>query len=87
MSEQRVPLWTANQFKQMRDEDIIVFHHNLPPFLARRMSWLEHPVLRQRQAMQPPPVKPLPPLTPVKLRSPFTASDVDDELLNPGDFE
>jgi type IV secretion system protein VirD4 len=87
MSEQRVPLRTANFFKQMDDEDVCIFYHNLPPFLAKRMSWLNHPILRQRQAMTPPPVKPLPPLTPVKLRSPFTATDVDDELLNPGDFE
>ena len=31
MSEQGVPLMTANQIKQMDDWDIIVFHHNLPP--------------------------------------------------------
>src|SRR5215475_1211205 len=77
MAEQRVPLWTANQFKQMRDEDIIVFHHNLPPFPSRRMSWLEHPVLRQRQATAPPQVRPLPQLTPVKLRSPVIPGDDD----------
>jgi type IV secretion system protein VirD4 len=87
MAEQRVPLWTANQFKQMRDEDIIVFHHNLPPFLARRMSWLEHPVLRKRKAMEPPPLSALPPLTPIDLRSPHSVADYDDELLNPDDFE
>src|SRR4030095_5747342 len=46
MSEQGVPLITANQIKQMEDYDIIVFHHNSPPFRARRMNWLEHPVLR-----------------------------------------
>ena len=33
---------TANEIKQMEDYDIIVFHHNLPPFRARRMNWLEH---------------------------------------------
>jgi type IV secretion system protein VirD4 len=87
MAEQRVPLWTANQFKQMRDEDISVFHHNLPPFLAQRMSWLEHPVLRKRHAMAPPTLAPLPKLTPLKLRSPFTVTDVDDEIMNPGGFE
>jgi type IV secretion system protein VirD4 len=87
MAEQRVPLWTANQFKQMRDEDIIAFHHNLPPFLAQRMSWLEHPILKQRHAMRAPELSPLPLLTPLKLRSPFTATDVDDDLMNPGDFE
>jgi type IV secretion system protein VirD4 len=87
MAEQRVPLRTANQFKQMRDEDMIVFHHNLPPFLAQRMSWLEHPVLRKRHAMQPPALSPLPPLTPIELRSAHASADADDELLNPGDFE
>jgi type IV secretion system protein VirD4 len=87
MAEQRVPLWTANQFKQMRDEDIIVFHHNLPPFKARRMNWLEHPILRDRQAKSPPTLSALPPLTPIELRSPFTLADTDDTLMNPGDFE
>ena len=87
MAEQRVPLWTANQFKQMRDEDIIVFHHNLPPFLAQRMSWLEHPILRDRQAKPPPALSPLPPLTSIELRSPVTPGDDDDDLMNPADFE
>ena len=86
MSEQRVPLRTANFFKQMDDEDVCIFYHNLPGFFAQRMSWMKHPVLRQRQAMQSPAVSPLPPLTPIKLRSPFTASDGDDGLINPDDF-
>jgi type IV secretory pathway TraG/TraD family ATPase VirD4 len=86
MSEQRVPLWTANQFKQMRDEDIIVFHHNLPPFLARRMSWLEHPMLRERKDTPPPKLSPLPPLTPIHRRSPLSSTDEDDALLNPEDL-
>jgi type IV secretion system protein VirD4 len=87
MSEQRVPLWTANQFKQMRDEDIIVFHHNLPPFLAQRMNWLEHPILKARHALPPPQLSALPPLTPVKPRSPLSPADAGDALTNPGDFE
>jgi type IV secretion system protein VirD4 len=87
MAEQRVPLWSANQFKQMNDEDIIVFHHNLPPFLARRMNWLEHPVLRKRKAMEPPPLSALPPLTPIDLRAPHAVADDNIELLNPDDFE
>jgi type IV secretion system protein VirD4 len=85
-SEQRVPLWSANQFKQMRDEDIIVFHHNMPPFLAQRMSWLKHPILRQRQAMRPPELSALPPLTPITLRSPLTSTNADDTLWNPDDM-
>jgi type IV secretory pathway TraG/TraD family ATPase VirD4 len=69
MSEQGVSLMTANQIKQMEDWDILVFHHNLPPFRARRMNWLEHSILTQRQAMKPPARSPLPPLTPIELRS------------------
>jgi type IV secretory pathway TraG/TraD family ATPase VirD4 len=86
-AEQGVSLMTANQIKQMRDEDILVFHHNLPPFRARRMNWLEHPALRTRQAKAPPPLSPLPPLTPIKLRSPLDAVETDEMLTNPGDFE
>jgi type IV secretion system protein VirD4 len=87
MAEQGVPLMTANEIKQMEDFDVIVFHHNLPPFRARRMNWLEHPVLRDRQAKPPPKLSSLPPLTPIELRSPFTLADTDDTLMNPGDFE
>jgi type IV secretory pathway TraG/TraD family ATPase VirD4 len=87
MAEQGVALMTANQIKQMDDSDIIVFHHNLPPFRARRMSWLEHPILRNRQAKKPPALSPLPPLTPIELRSPLSPADSDDTLMNPGDFE
>ena len=87
MSEQGVPLMTKNQIKQMEDDDIIVFHHNLPPFRARRMNWLEHPILRDRQAKEPPKLSPLPPLTPIALRFPLSPADESDALLNPSDFE
>jgi type IV secretion system protein VirD4 len=87
MAEQGVALMTANQIKQMDDDDIIVFHHNLPPFRARRMNWLEHSVLRERQGKQPPKLSSLPPLTLITLRSPHTSGDTDDTLTNPGDFE
>jgi type IV secretory pathway TraG/TraD family ATPase VirD4 len=78
---------TSNQIKQMEDYDIIVFHHNLPPFRARRMNWMEHSVLREREAKQPPKLSPLPPLTPLTLRSPRASVESDDTLMNPGDFE
>src|SRR5215211_523600 len=87
MAEQGVPVMTANQIKQMDDWDILVFHHNLPPFRARRMNWLEHPTLRQRQAKEPPKLSLLPLLMPIELRSPLTSIDDDDTLMNPGDFE
>jgi type IV secretory pathway TraG/TraD family ATPase VirD4 len=81
LSEQGVPVMTANQIKQMKDWDILVFHHNLPAFHARRMNWLEHPILKQRQALRPQQPQPLPPLTPIALRHRQTR--VSDDLINP----
>jgi type IV secretion system protein VirD4 len=81
MSEQGVALMTANEIKQMDDPDILVFHHNLPPFRARRMNWMEHPILREREAMKPPTLSPLPPLTPIALRR--VQNPPTDDLMNP----
>jgi type IV secretion system protein VirD4 len=81
MSEQGVSVMTANQIKQMQDADILVFHHNLPAFRARRMNWMEHPVLRERQVKRPPALSPLPPLTPIALRR--VQSLPTDDLMNP----
>jgi type IV secretory pathway TraG/TraD family ATPase VirD4 len=81
LSEQGVPLMTKNEIKQMEDWDILVFHHNLPAFRARRMNWMEHPILQERQAKRPPELSPLPPLTPIVLRrAPILPTD---DLMNP----
>jgi hypothetical protein len=36
-SEQGVPLLTAQDIKQLQDEDMLGFHRLLPPFRAKRM--------------------------------------------------
>jgi type IV secretory pathway TraG/TraD family ATPase VirD4 len=60
--EQGIPLITAQEIKQLRDEDIIGFHRQLPPFMAKRMDWRQFPVLRERQAIPPPELSLLPEL-------------------------
>jgi type IV secretory pathway TraG/TraD family ATPase VirD4 len=62
LSERAVSLLSATHIKQMEDWEVIIRHHNLPPFWARRMNWREHPILRQRQALRPPQPQLLPPL-------------------------
>jgi type IV secretory pathway TraG/TraD family ATPase VirD4 len=57
-----VPLLTAGDIKQMRDEDIIGFHRRLPPFMAKRMDWRRFPIFRQRHNLPPPTLPELPPL-------------------------
>jgi type IV secretion system protein VirD4 len=57
-----IPLITAQEIKQLRDEDIIGFHRQLPPFRATRMDWRHFPVLKERQAIPPPELSLLPEL-------------------------
>jgi type IV secretion system protein VirD4 len=58
--EQGIPLMTAWEIKQLRDEEIIGFHRLLPPFRATRMDWRRFPLLVKRQQIPPPPLQPLP---------------------------
>lgn len=54
LSEQPVPLMTAQEIMHMRDEDILLFHRSLFPITGKRMDWRNAPLLRQRQALIPP---------------------------------
>jgi type IV secretion system protein VirD4 len=61
--EQGIPLLTAQEIKQLRDEDVIIYHRQLPPIRATRMDWRQHfPVLRERQTIPPPELSALPEL-------------------------
>ncbi len=44
-SEQGIPLMTAWEIKQLKDEEIIGFHRLLPPFKAKRMDWRQSELL------------------------------------------
>jgi hypothetical protein len=81
LSEQAVPLVSKTRIKQMEDWEVITRHHNLPAFWGRRMNWLEHAILRQRQALRPQQPPPLPPLTPIALCHLQTRTS--DDLINP----
>jgi type IV secretory pathway TraG/TraD family ATPase VirD4 len=82
--EQGIPLLTAQEIKQMRDEDIIGFHRLLPPFLAKRMDWRNYPLLRKRRDLPPPAV----PNLPVLSELPFsTSTDQSHELIDPDSLQ
>lgn len=57
-----MPLLTAQEIKQLADEDILGFHRRLPPFRARRMDWRRFPLLVQRRRLPPPALPALPAL-------------------------
>jgi type IV secretion system protein VirD4 len=81
LSEQAVPLVSKTRIKEMDDWEVIIRHHNVPPFWARRMNWREHTILKQRQALRPQLPQPLPPLTPIELRTLHNPATHD--LINP----
>jgi len=60
LSEQPIPLLTAQEIMQLRDEDIICFHRRLPPFKISRMDWRTHPTLTQRRNLPAPQLSSLP---------------------------
>jgi type IV secretion system protein VirD4 len=53
-SERPIPLMTAQQITQMKDEQIIGFHRHLPPFRMSRIDWRTHSQFRERRGIQPP---------------------------------
>jgi type IV secretory pathway TraG/TraD family ATPase VirD4 len=62
LSEQGVPLLTAQEIKQMKDEDIIGFHRRLPPFQGKRIDWRRFAKLTKRHGLPPPTLGTLPSL-------------------------
>lgn len=60
LSEQAIPLLTAQEIMQLRDEETICFHRRLPPFKITRMDWRHHPTLIQKRSIPAPELKPLP---------------------------
>jgi type IV secretion system protein VirD4 len=62
LSEQAVAVLTARDISELDPQNVIALFSNYKPIWLKRMDWQGHPILRQRRAMPPPPVTPLPPL-------------------------
>jgi type IV secretory pathway TraG/TraD family ATPase VirD4 len=83
LSEQAIPLKTAQEIQQLTDEEIIAFHRNLPPLELKRIDWRAHCLLTQRWTMPPPKLRILPPLSDLQLRevAPLNTTLVDPDRL------
>src|SRR5919199_2300503 len=62
LSEQAVYVLTPRDIKELDRKQVIVLFSNRKPMWLSRMDWQEHPVIKKRRAIPPPPVNPLPPL-------------------------
>jgi type IV secretion system protein VirD4 len=85
LSEQGVPLLTAQEVMQMNDEDVLAFHRNLPPMRLKRMDWRKTEALRVRRNMQPPALPPLPHAT--DLTIPNAAPAGRDSIIDPDEIK
>ena len=59
-SEQGIPLMTAQEIMQLKDEQVLAFHRRLPPFKARRVDFRNHSQLVKRRELPPPRLSALP---------------------------
>ena len=62
LSEQAVYVFTPRDVMELDPENVIVLFSNRKPMWLKRMDWQTFPLLRQRRAIPPPPVQPLPAL-------------------------
>lgn len=85
LSEQGVPLLTAQKIMELPDEDVIAFHRNLPPMRLKRMDWRKNVSLSRRHNMKPPALPALPPVT--NLTIPNADPLTDDSLIDPDDIQ
>jgi type IV secretion system protein VirD4 len=85
-SEQSIPLLTAQEIMQLKDEDIICFHRRLPPFKINRMDWRTHPLLREKKKRLPLELSPLPPIADIPMEITrtyrFPHGYLDPDMLN-----
>ncbi len=85
-TEQAIPLLTAQDIMQLKDEEIICFHRRLPPFKITRMDWRQHPTLKQRRQIPPPQLARLPQIAdlPVEIAQTlrFPHGYIDPDMVN-----
>jgi type IV secretion system protein VirD4 len=85
LSEQGVPLLTAQKIMELPDEDVLAFHRNLPPMRLKRMDWRSSKTLSLRHNMRPPALPALPPAT--DLRVPNTDPAARDSIIDPDEIK
>src|SRR5205823_2913743 len=59
-SEQGIPLMNAQDFMQMKEHQVLLFHRNLPPIRAHRVSWIGNPLFEKYRKIPPPTLPTIP---------------------------
>jgi type IV secretion system protein VirD4 len=92
LSEQSVPVMEREEIMRMPPGATLVFHRDLRAMQLTQIAYSRYPVLAKRAATPAPPVKSLPPLAEIPLRTAPAAPDEEihlddpDTLVDPDDF-
>jgi type IV secretion system protein VirD4 len=80
LSERPIPLLSAQEILQLKDEEVISFHRHLPPFRINRVDWRRNDHLQHKRTVPPPIVPELAPVAdiPREISQDFSL----DDLLN-----
>ena len=82
-TEQPIPLLTAQEIMQLRDEEIICFHRQYPPFRCDRVDWRSHPLLQQRRSIPASELSILPSLSDIPIGD---TEEPTHDLIDPDDL-
>jgi type IV secretion system protein VirD4 len=75
LTERAIPLLTAQEIRQLKDDELICFHRRLHPFKMKRLDYRNHPILRQRSSLSVPELADLPQIADL----PTGTADIDLE--------
>ncbi len=85
LAERPIPLLTAQEILQLRDEEVIGFHRNLPPFQMKRIDWRQYPALKQKTTLPPPPLPVLPNVAEIPMlqsQKTFPDAYIDPDMIH-----
>jgi len=71
-TEKGVPLLSAWEIRRMKDQDVVIFHREVPPFRAQRLDWRNFPSLVARTKQPAPTLLSLPDIPDI---SPMTSPE------------
>lgn len=83
LTEQAIPLLTAQDFLRFKDHHVIGFHRSLPPFMLNRMDWRHHQEMKRRRSIPSPLLPMLPPLADFPMTVPaatFSEGYIDPDV-------
>ncbi len=85
LAERPIPLLTAQEILQLKDDEVIGFHRNLPPFQMKRIDWRQYPDWKQKRSIPAPILTNLPELEEIPMlqgKKTFSDAYIDPDAIS-----